>query len=74
MEREENKNRGTNILRTVYGIFMIIVFVGMGVLMFTPFFKETIAWDWLRWTAGCVLVVYGIWRAYRQFAGIDSRF
>lgn len=73
MEREENNNKGTNLFRAIFGIFMIIIYVGMGVLLLCNFFNwETGAWDWLRWTGGVLLIVYGIWRAYRQFAGIDS--
>ena len=71
MEREENRNSGSKIMRTIFGIVMIIVYVGMGVLFLCDFFNT---WEWLRWTAGGVLVAYGIWRAYRQFAGIDSQF
>lgn len=73
MEREEN-NGGSKIFRAIFGIFMIIVYVGMGVLLLINFFNwESGPWEWLRWTGGCVLIVYGIWRAYRQFTGIDSR-
>ena len=28
-------------------------------------------WQWLRWVGGCLFIVYGLWRAYRQFKGID---
>lgn len=73
MEREENNNNGTKIARTIFGIFMIIIYVGMGVLLLCNFFNwETGPWEWLRWTGGVILIIYGIWRAYRQFAGIDS--
>lgn len=72
MEREEN-NRGSKIFRTLFGIFMIVIYVGMGVLLLINFFNwETGPWEWLRWTGGFVLIAYGIWRAYRQFKGIDS--
>jgi hypothetical protein len=37
-------------------------------------YPETQAWTIGRWIVGAVLVIYGIWRAYRQYAGIDSRF
>lgn len=60
-------------MRTLFGIVMIIIYVGMGVLLFINFF----GWgpgilQWLRWIGGCVFVIYGLWRAYRQFRGIDS--
>lgn len=57
----------------IFGIFMIIIYVGMGVLLLANFFKwESGEWEWLRWTGGVLLILYGVWRAYRQFAGIDS--
>ena len=28
--------------------------------------------EWLRWTAGVVFILYGIFRGYRQFKGIDE--
>jgi hypothetical protein len=48
----------------------------MGILCMTNWFNypETQAWTIGRWIVGVVLVIYGIWRAYRQYAGIDSRF
>ena len=59
--------------RLIFGIFMIIIYVGMGILLLVNFFDwESGSWEWLRWTGGVLLILYGIWRAYRQFAGIDS--
>ncbi len=26
---------------------------------------------WVRWVGGALFTVYGLWRAYRQFKGID---
>ena len=73
-EGNEKKTRtsGASVMRTVFGIFMIVRYVGMGVLFLIDFFNwETAPWGWLRWVAGFGLIIYGIWRAYRQFAGID---
>ena len=50
---------------------MIIVYVGMGVLLLINFFNWGGDWAWTRYVVGCVLVVYGFWRAYRQVKGID---
>lgn len=60
-------------MRVIFGIAMIIIYIGMGVLLFINFFQ----WgpgilQWLRWIGGCVFVIYGLWRAFRQFRGIDS--
>lgn len=56
-------------MKTIFGIIMIIVYVGMGILILSgAFFFMT---GWFKWIAGILLIVYGIWRAYRQFKGID---
>ena len=66
-------NNTPKIARMIFGIFMIIIYVGMGILLLVNFFEwESGSWEWLRWTGGVLLILYGIWRAYRQFAGIDS--
>lgn len=67
-------NNGSNgLLRAIFGIIMIIIYVGMGVLILCGTFGWFGgSWMWLRWTAGILLIVYGIWRAYRQFAGVDT--
>ncbi|MDE6543458.1 MAG: hypothetical protein K2J97_01190 [Muribaculaceae bacterium] len=66
-------NNTPKIARMIFGIFMIIIYVGMGILLLVNFFGwESGNWEWLRWTGGVLLILYGIWRAYRQFAGIDS--
>lgn len=68
------KQTGTpQTMRNIFGIIMIIVYIGMGILCFCGVFDWlTGSWAWLRWVAGALFVVYGIWRAYRQFAGIDD--
>lgn len=48
-----------------FGIFMIIVYVGMGVLLFMNFFQWDAQWAWIRYIVGVMLVIYGIFRAYR---------
>ena len=74
MQRDdEKKTNGTSVMRVVFGIIMIIIYVGMGVLLLINFFD----WgpgiqQWLRWIGGIAFIVYGIWRAIRQFWGIDS--
>lgn len=66
-------NNTPKIARMIFGIFMIIIYVWMGILLLVNFFAwENGSWEWLRWTGGVLLILYGIWRAYRQFAGIDS--
>lgn len=72
-ENDNNTGKTRSIIGLIFGIFMIIVYVGMGVLLLINFFGwEDPNWMWLRWVGGVVLVLYGIWRGYRQFKGIDS--
>lgn len=68
----KTSSEGTpQVMRNVFGIIMILVYIGMGVLMFINFFQFSESWTWVRWTLGVLFVVYGFWRAYRQFKGTD---
>lgn len=59
-------------MRNIFGIIMILIYCGMGVLFFIGYFNILFpTWTWVRWAGGVLFVGYGIWRAYRQFAGID---
>lgn len=61
-----------SLMRTIFGIIMIIIYVGMGVLFLCGVFTWLSGpWAWLRWVGGILFIVYGIWRGYRQFKGID---
>lgn len=72
-EQQDAKMRPNNVMRTIFGIIMIIVYVGMGVLFLIDFFSwGQFSWGWTRYIVGIVLIIYGGWRAYRQFKGIDS--
>lgn len=55
------------LLGLTFGIFMVIIYVGMGVLLMINFFNWTPAWDWARWIVGPVLVIYGFYRGWRQY-------
>ena len=71
---EENDGRGVKpnqVMSTIFGIIMIIIYVGMGVLLLINFFNWNSDWAWPRYIVGVVLVIYGLWRAYRQVKGID---
>lgn len=70
MSNEPN-NKTPQTMRNIFGIIMIIVYIGMGVLFFMNYFQFSSGWQWLRWVGGVLFTVYGIWRAYRQFAGLD---
>lgn len=73
MERENNNRPGVpKTMRTVFGIFMILFYLTIGVLILVGVLDFYGDWEWLRWTAGIILVVYGLWRGYRQFTGLDD--
>lgn len=67
----ESANKGNAIMKSIFGIIMIVVYVGMGVLLLINFFGMDGDWAWTRYVVGVVLIIYGIWRAYRQVKGID---
>lgn len=69
-----NRNNGTGtprVMLQIFGIIMIVIYVGMGVLLMINFFDFSEQWAWVRWTLGGLFIIYGIWRAYRQIKGID---
>ncbi len=68
----DGAGKANNIMRAIFGIIMIIVYVGMGVLLLINFFNWGGDWAWTRYVVGVVLVIYGVWRAYRQVKGIDE--
>lgn len=57
-----------SILGLTFGIFMVIIYVGMGILLMIDFFGwSNSQWGWMRWVVGPVLVVYGFFRGWRQY-------
>lgn len=68
-----NNTRTPQTMRNIFGIIMIIIYVGMGILCFINFFGFSAGgWQVLRWIGGVVFTLYGIYRAYRQFKGVDN--
>ena len=60
-------------MRVIFGIIMIIVYVGMGVLLLINYFQWTSpVLQLLRWIVGIMFILYGIWRGIRQFWGLDT--
>lgn len=58
------------VMRTIFGIFMVLVYVGMGVLLFLNFFGWAGSFAWVRYVMGTLFIIYGFWRGYRQAKGI----
>ena len=76
-QRQENGDdtgsKANRIMRSIFGIILIVIYVGMGVLLLINYFNWGGDWAWTRYVVGVVLIIYGFWRAYRQVSGIDSR-
>lgn len=70
------RNSGTpQAMRTVFGLIMIAVYLGIGILFLVGYFDILFpSWKWIRWAGGALFIAYGAWRAYRQFAGIDPNY
>lgn len=71
-QEENNDRKPAKVMLAIFGIIMIIVYVGMGVLLLINHFGWDGDWAWTRYVVGVMLIIYGLWRAYRQIAGIDS--
>lgn len=73
-KRPTGRSNAAKMIGGIFGIIMIIVFIGMGVLLFIGFFNPIFGpgWQWLRWVGGVIFILYGIFRGYRQFKGIDT--
>ena len=73
MSNGKNSMGTPQVMRNIFGIIMILVYIGVGILFFVGYFPWfSGSWEWARWVVGGILVGYGIWRGYRQFMGIDD--
>lgn len=54
-------------MRLIFGIFMVIVYLAVGILFITDVFNiDNTA---ISMTVGIILCVYGVWRGYRLYIG-----
>ena len=59
------KKTGNNIFRTLrvfFGLFMVIVYLGMAYLMFINFFDWNTSLTWFRYVLAVVFMLYGVYR------------
>lgn len=56
-------------MRLAFGIFMIIVYVAVGILFITDVFN--IDNKGISIGVGVLLCVYGVWRGYRLYKGMN---
>lgn len=60
------------MMKKVFGVFMILIYFGMGGLTVGGFFDVLFgSWTWMKWCLGLLFIFYGIWRAYRYFTDKD---
>ncbi len=69
---DRNDNKTAKIMGAVFGLIMVIVYVGMGTLLLINFFDWGGDLAWTRYVVGFVLIIYGLYRAYRYVKGIDK--
>lgn len=61
-------------LKLFFGIFMVLVYLGMSWLLIENVFgwTETPMWNAIRWFFALVFGIYGLYRGYREFKGEHS--
>ena len=64
--RQTGVNR---VLRMAFGIFMVLVYLGMAALMAINYFGLS---GKLNWVFAAVLAAYGLYRGYRELKGEHS--
>lgn len=65
-ERHHSSPKG---IRLWFAIFMVLIYLGMGVLIAMDKVDVFGTNSTVKYIAGCVLVVYGIYRGYRLMKG-----
>ena len=69
LETKENRRNKLGAIYYVFGLFMILFYLGMAYIMiFSPIFAERVS-DPLRYGMGALFFLYGIFRAYRLVKG-----
>lgn len=69
MERDNNMNNIPKGGRLVFAIFMIIVYLAVGLLfIFNVFRIDNVA---ISATVGGILCAYGVWRGFRLYKGMN---
>lgn len=63
----------TKVLRVFFGVFMVVVYLGMASMLALNYFdwSNALVWTCVRWFMAVIFGVYGFYRAYRQIKGID---
>ena len=66
-----NKSSVNQGLKMLFGIFMVLVYLGVAVHMAINFFdwSNTPLWNAVRWFFVVLFAAYGIYRGYREVKG-----
>ncbi len=58
-------------MKMVFGIFMVLVYLGMAGLLAVNFFDWSLTplWNAVRWFFVVIFAAYGIYRGYRELKG-----
>ena len=58
-------------VKMVFGIFMVLVYLGMAGLLAVNFFDWSLTplWNAVRWFFVVIFAAYGIYRGYRELKG-----
>lgn len=69
MNGSENRNHpgAPKAMRLWFGIFMVLIYIGVGLLFFFDVFS--IDYNAISYTVGALLILYGIFRGYRLYKG-----
>jgi hypothetical protein len=61
----------TRGMKMVFGIFMVLVYLGMAGLLAVNFFDWSLTplWNAVRWFFVVIFAAYGIYRGYRELKG-----
>ena len=66
MDNNPNTPKG---MRLAFGIFMVIVYLAVGIMFITNIFN--IDNNSISIIVGALLCVYGVWRGYRLYKGMN---
>lgn len=67
----KKQSRINQTVKMLFGIFMVLVYLGVAVLMAINFFDwaDTPLWNAVRWFFAAIFAAYGLYRGYREIKG-----
>lgn len=69
MNGQKNYNKAPKSARVVFGIFMVLIYLGVGLLFIFNVFS---IWKpVIGYIVGGILCAYGVWRGYRLYKGYN---